>query len=194
MARKPDIPCTGGCGKMLWRGTGSLPSDQMKCRDCRASAPRVPCVVCGGLVTSSRTEHVRCHPARTSVQCEVCGGEFPYRRSKRFCSARCRTAERDARVGPRIRHTSEAATRRRARKMGVASERYTRAEIAERDGYCCGLCGGVVDMGVAWPHRESPSVDHVVPLVRGGNDTRANCQLAHLGCNLAKGARVEVSA
>lgn len=35
MARHPDLPCSG-CGRMLWRGKGSLPGGEAQCRDCRA--------------------------------------------------------------------------------------------------------------------------------------------------------------
>lgn len=36
MPRKPDTPCAGGCGKLLWRGTGSRPAGERKCRECRS--------------------------------------------------------------------------------------------------------------------------------------------------------------
>ncbi|MFF7842842.1 hypothetical protein ACFZC6_29215 [Streptomyces ossamyceticus] len=35
MARKPDTPCAGGCGRLLWGGTGSLPAGRRMCWDCR---------------------------------------------------------------------------------------------------------------------------------------------------------------
>lgn len=35
MARKPDSPCAGGCGRILWRGSGSLSVGEAKCRACR---------------------------------------------------------------------------------------------------------------------------------------------------------------
>lgn len=85
--------------------------------------------------------------------------------------------------------------RRRAALRQVPSEPYTLAEIAERDGYCCQLCRAPVDMDVPWPDRWSPTIDHVLPLALGGDDTRANVQLAHLACNSSKGATMlEVAA
>lgn len=36
MTRHPDTPCSG-CGKMLWRGRGSLPGGERQCHDCRAA-------------------------------------------------------------------------------------------------------------------------------------------------------------
>lgn len=69
------------------------------------------------------------------------------------------------------------------------SEPYTLAEVAERDGDRCGLCGRKVDMRRRNPHPLAPTIDHVLPISRGGDDTRANVQLAHRACNIAKGAR-----
>lgn len=82
--------------------------------------------------------------------------------------------------------------RRRALKAGAPTEPYTRDEIAERDGYTCQLCGGQVDMELEWPDPGFPSIDHVIPLSRGGSDLKTNVQLAHLRCNIAKGDQVQV--
>jgi hypothetical protein len=35
MAKKPDTPCAGGCGKLLWAGSSSLPAGERCCRTCR---------------------------------------------------------------------------------------------------------------------------------------------------------------
>ena len=36
--------------------------------------------------------------------------------------------------------------------------------------------------------KEAPSIDHIVPLSKGGEHSYANCALAHTGCNSAKSA------
>ena len=41
-------------------------------------------------------------------------------------------------------------------------------------------------MTKAVPHPRAPTVDHVVPIAEGGDDTRANVQLAHFLCNSTK--------
>lgn len=66
---------------------------------------------------------------------------------------------------------------------------YTLAEIALRDTFRCGLCGGKVDMSLSGMTSEGPTIDHVVPLSVSRDDRRANVQLAHRFCNLSKGAR-----
>jgi 5-methylcytosine-specific restriction endonuclease McrA len=90
----------------------------------------------------------------------------------------------------RIReHTRRKNHRRRMALYSVPSEPYTLAEIAERDGHRCQLCRRKVDMRLKTPHPLSPSIDHIVPLADGGDDTRANVQLAHRRCNTSKGVR-----
>lgn len=79
--------------------------------------------------------------------------------------------------------------RRRSLKRGGLSELYTLAEIAQRDRHRCQLCRRKVDPAIQWPDPKSPSIDHVIPVSEGGDDTRANVQLAHFGCNSGKGAR-----
>ena len=63
---------------------------------------------------------------------------------------------------------------------------YTRSEVFEDDSFLCYLCENPVDMRMRWPHPNSPSIDHVVPIAHGGTDTRDNVRLACAECNMAK--------
>lgn len=73
---------------------------------------------------------------------------------------------------------------------GENVERYDPIGIAERDGWTCSLCGNPIPQGVSHKDPLSLSMDHVVPLSKGGDDTVANIRAAHMGCNAAKGNRV----
>lgn len=66
----------------------------------------------------------------------------------------------------------------------------TAAELEVRDGGGCSLCGVLVDFSQSFPHPLSPSVDHVLPLSRGGGNVPENLALAHLGCNMAKSDKI----
>lgn len=80
--------------------------------------------------------------------------------------------------------------RRRALKKGATSGGPVRlAEVAMRDRRRCHLCGSSVDLARVWPDPMSPSLDHLVPLTRGGPHAPENVRLAHLRCNVAKGNR-----
>lgn len=45
-------------------------------------------------------------------------------------------------------------------------------------------------MSLRWPDLLAPTIDHVVPLSRGGEDTLSNVQLACFICNLVKHDRL----
>lgn len=111
------------------------------------------------------------------------------RRAKNF--ERDRAAQRAwCKAHPeRVRELSnQGIHRRRARMMGRISEPVTIVYLYERDNGRCGLCGGKVSLKRRWPDLLSPSKDHILPIAKGGDDSRANKQLAHLGCNLKKSA------
>ena len=51
----------------------------------------------------------------------------------------------------------------------------------------CTICGAEVDKSLEWPDPASPTVDHIVPLARGGKAMDvALWGLAHLRCNRLK--------
>lgn len=76
--------------------------------------------------------------------------------------------------------------KRRALKINAFVEAVDRQAIFKRDGYTCQLCGKKVDMNKAGPDPMSPSIDHILPLSKGGTHEPRNVQLAHLGCNSRK--------
>lgn len=137
---------------------------------------------------------------RSVAVCEACGTQYRrYRATQRWCSRACSGPNKTG-AGPRGGLSPEARERRRlywqeknrrrrAAKRGGASEAYTTAEIAVRDRFTCRLCGKRVAMKQVVPHPKAPTIDHVVPVSEGGDDTRANVQLAHFLCNSVKGPR-----
>jgi 5-methylcytosine-specific restriction endonuclease McrA len=73
-------------------------------------------------------------------------------------------------------------TRRRALIAGNGSEPYDRLEIYDRDQGICHLCHEFVE----W---DDFSIDHLIPISKGGPDTPANVATSHLRCNLSRGNR-----
>jgi hypothetical protein len=118
-------------------------------------------------------------------KCLVCGSVFvdsSLTRNKKVCSRKCtHKADRD-------KHNYSA--KRRAIIFGANHIPYSRADVFERDGYTCYLCGLPLDMTSTMPAYFSATVDHVVPLSRGGQDNLSNVRAAHLICNMRKSNRV----
>lgn len=67
-----------------------------------------------------------------------------------------------------------------------------RAGVLDRDGWLCQRCRRVLVRGVAGavPKSQAATVDHVIPVIRGGWDDPVNLQALCLGCNVWKGDRV----
>jgi len=68
-------------------------------------------------------------------------------------------------------------------------------EIQERDGWRCQMpnCkfrSRKIDRNRKYPDPRSPSIDHIIPLSLGGDDTALNKRAAHLRCNMARGNRL----
>lgn len=79
-----------------------------------------------------------------------------------------------------------------ARRVAVAAgETFDPHEIFHRDGWICQSCG--CDCDTKYPHPRSPELDHVIPLSKGGEHTRANTQLLCKSCNGMKNARVPLA-
>lgn len=68
---------------------------------------------------------------------------------------------------------------RRARKKATTVVAFSRADIIKRDGLVCYLCGKV-------PGPGEVTLDHVVPLARGGSHTPDNVRVACFPCNRRK--------
>lgn len=76
----------------------------------------------------------------------------------------------------------ENTNRRRARLANApAIEMIDRNYIIDRDGCRCHICGKKV-------RRSQVTLDHLVPLSRGGGHTALNLRVAHLSCNSRRGA------
>ena len=156
--------------------------------------PRVTCTECGDPISPTRktcpgpctTERNRRHQrewnqanrptipkAYDPRPCDGCATPFtPLASTHHYCSAGC--ANRTAK------------DRRRTAKSAAFVERVYRAKVYERDGWCCQLCGRKVNRNAVVPHPNAPTLDHILPLSKGGTHEYANVQLAHFLCNSLK--------
>lgn len=106
-----------------------------------------------------------------------------------------RHPERYAMHNKRYRETHSAERSAAARKRTLLYPEAKRDEhlyrkVYAEEGGVCYLCGKEIDQDVRGHRREAGTLDHVIPLSRGGPHTRANLHLAHFGCNARKGAKL----
>jgi 5-methylcytosine-specific restriction endonuclease McrA len=152
---------------------------------CRARACDARARVDGRLVKWRNTSAERNRKPTVELSCDYCGRTYESNRTDRaHCGdPRCRAKWHSKRMGPYVQA-------RRAAKAGVAAESFAAAEIFERDAHRCWICGDEALIEVPKTHPLRATLEHVVPLSRGGAHTRANVRCAHLICNLQKGDRV----
>ena len=156
------------------------------------------CEVCGGatkVASSSGRPFRYCSDtckgkARriTSVDlersCAICEKAFTTKISnQKFCSAECRgeSRARSLRVG-RVGDTN----RRRCKKFGGNYEHLDPKKVFERDMGICQICMSPVDDNAVFPDPLVATLDHIVPLSRGGNHEMSNIRLTHWSCNRKK--------
>ena len=176
-----------------------------QCRPCQATTRATrgarladrPCVACGAVDRFPSGNCRPCHAARAArrpvTACVACGSE------ERFANGVCAPCSRAREKAWRAANPDKQRAKQkryRASKMGADTEDFTLWDVVARDGVRCSLCGRPVDLtleGVPSTHplwRLSPSLEHTVPLSRGGADVLANCTLAHVHCNSGKRDRV----
>lgn len=129
----------------------------------------------------SKESHARLAGSRDR-SCRDCGTAFPSFYLATYCEP-CR-AER-ARISRRDGSKNSKHTRRARIKAG-RYEPVKASHVYERDEWTCGICQQPVDRTLTYPDPGSPSLDHVIPLARGGTHTYDNVQIAHLACNHLK--------
>jgi len=164
-------PCAG-CAKPISIGRTSLPAGEATCQPCRRERPRprMPrrhrCAWCATKMFkhSPKTEH--CSP---------------------ICAQQRRVDLDGASVVGDYKTRKLTQCRRRRLRHALTWDGITDQQILDRDGWRCHICRKKINPRWTYPDKRSKSVDHVVPISQGGDDTAANKRAAHLGCNMARG-------
>ena len=120
-----------------------------------------------------------CRTRAWSRTCKDCGIQFT---QKKNCSGKCKACRKHDR-----NRSSSVRLRVRRGKVATAVAKISVHDCWDRDGGKCQICKKRIDLSVKWPHRNSMSVDHIVPLSKGGTDEASNVRAAHLGCNSRRG-------
>lgn len=163
----------------------------------KAAEPQPVCEVCSQPChTGSRFCSLKCIRRNTAeVPCKKCGKPAIARGA--FRSAACSDCQRQAKTEENRRAKQKYGRnhRQRARHHGVKYVAFPVRDIYERDGYRCQLCGKAVLPKAAYRKRDgkihprSPTIDHIVPMCRGGNHEPDNCQTACFICNSRKSSK-----
>ena len=177
--------CSRECG---WQDTRRLSDDPSVCvpRQCRVCEKWMASrFVCGDECerewnrrTYKRHDPIEYRRKHKPVVCRGCGSVFtPLKGARVWCSTKCQSkGYNDSRV-------------RSMRREGARVDQINRFDVFVAARWRCALCG----IAVTRTHRnadDSPELDHIVPLSKGGGHTHDNVQLLCRRCNNVKGARL----
>lgn len=136
--------------------------------------------------------------SRVKIRCKQCGHSFersvPHvRKGNLICRNCCGLPEFEDR---RVRHAYYGHNHHeRAIKYGcVYDSSVTLKKLIKRDGLRCAICGEMCDLDDrSWSKYSGPmrpSIDHIIPMAKGGGHIWSNVQVAHLICNTIKSDKV----
>lgn len=131
---------------------------------------------------ASEREASRSRRTFVAGNCMICSSPFVCLFGSKTCSTQCQERHRN-----NIKR--EGKYRRRASKRDAWVANVSASRVFERDGYTCRLCGLPLLMDTKVPSPHAPTIDHIIPLARGGTHEPNNVQAAHFICNSRKGDR-----
>lgn len=142
-----------------------------------AKPPRPLCLNCGAPIRRSSLfcSRAECKPARRryekehAPECSESGCDRPAI-GRGLCGSHYAAVWRAENPDK----SAAGKQRYRARKRDAWVEDVDRSAVLERDGWRCGICGKRIPKHAKYPDPESASIDHVVPLSKGGTHEMKN--------------------
>lgn len=198
--------CRAAVAYSKYKASGKYESDLARNRASNAKKARltVSCQQCSCTFEAQKRDAVLCsstcankwRDAHNEVRCSELDCDRGVR-AKGLCNMHWRRKARED-----GRETADGWTerrkanyqKRRAQKLSLPADAIRPMDVYERDEWTCGICAQRVDRTLAYPDPLSASLDHILPLSRGGHHVLENVQLGHLSCNVRKGARVDAEA
>lgn len=134
--------------------------------------------------TSNPEEKLKREKLKHKISCKECGNNFETSHSSmKFCSNYCRQRNKDRQ-----------STLKRRKYYQDGDTSISIDKLIKQDGNSCYLCNYACDIddytvseeGTIICGNNYPSIDHVIPLSKGGKHEWNNVKLAHRICNIRK--------
>lgn len=118
-------------------------------------------------------------------QCRLCGKTFESKWGALTCSEKCKRKWNN-----RMREKTKSSRTKKAKQNGKYDKTITLEKLYKRDHGICYLCGKKLNLDTPYNDPLAPTVEHVIPIIKGGTHTWNNVRLACRACNTAKGSKL----
>lgn len=116
-------------------------------------------------------------------KCRYCD-RWHYKQNTLYCSEKCQSKRN------RLMNELSKSTRlKRARSNGQFDADIDIYRLIERDGEQCYLCGDIVLFDVHYNNPKYPTIEHVMPISKGGTHSWDNVKVACRDCNTRKSTK-----
>ena len=194
---RADLKCKV-CGEVFNRSMGSIRHGKVACPTCMAAEAKRRAKIKKAKVEERKAEAERLRIEREQIKaereaereririerihpCPVCGTATD---RPKYCSKKC---------GQKVANQMGELRRRNLIQAAMVDKDITVEGLYRRDNGVCAICGKpcnledyVVRDGTKICGDWYPSIDHVIPLAKGGLHSWSNVQLAHRRCNWEK--------
>lgn len=129
------------------------------------------------------------HKAKPIVfyPCEFCGKGFEQHNGSHFCSSKCRKKNKNLE-----KHRKKENRTKKAKENGKYDNSITLVKVYEHDHGICYLCGKHLTLNDDYNRSDAPTIEHVIPIAKGGTHTWDNVKLACRDCNVKKGTKLSM--
>lgn len=135
---------------------------------------------------SAACNHRRRYQPRPKKQvvCVMCGAIFQssHRGGVKYCGYKCRRAGAK-RLAKGKRGSNKNLHKARCEQYGTRYTKIDPMDVFERDHWLCMICLAPVDKDRVVPDPLAATVDHTIPLSKGGEHVMSNVRCAHFACN-----------
>lgn len=154
-------------------------------------APPSRCLNCNGLMHNRKGRFCRKSACRTAgyrdwrkraPRCSIDGCDKP-KQGKGLCGTHYAAVWRAANMD---KYRAKNHRYRASKKTATVGENVSPQVVFETENWCCHICGKKINRRRKFPDQMSATLDHVVPLSKGGEHSYANCRAAHFICNSTK--------
>lgn len=172
----------------LYRNALKEKNSKRTIEEIRLTTPTKKCTKCKETKTSDNFNRCNLYGSGLQEKCRSCDNKWVSEWDKANAEAVKKKQADWYKNNPDKVHAKR--TKRRLLKSEAYVEHVEISVLRERDGDNCIVCKEPIDFSLSNRDPMMVSLEHVVPLSKGGTHSYDNTALSHLRCNMSKGVKL----